>query len=211
MVVPWPRYLLGAGIPFRSHPGSRAGSRHRKGHRDSVGWDHAMGPGGDKSDPASHTSPFLFGALPACHCRSGPLILALGTPDARDQHHSPAPSPPTPRPPTPRPPMMGTPCEHQWGWAVSDPLLAQPHMCPSVLGQPHSPMPWGSIPLPASLCGSISLPASLCPHPCGGASLCPHPSARASRCLGSAPASTYLGCRRPLGLQPREHLPERNH
>lgn len=59
-------------------------------------------------------------------------------------------------------------------------------------GSPTPPVPRGSIPPAPPLEGSIALPAR--PH-----------------CLGSAPASTYLGGHQSLELQPQEHLPERHH
>lgn len=161
-------------------PGAEQATDMRWGtrHGDSVGWNHSMGPGGDKSDPASHTCPVLFGTLPACCCHSIPCAPALRSPDAKGQQHSPAPRPPTPRPPTPRPPAMGTPDECQGAWAVGQHLICsspRPMCDHPYLGSFTPPMPWectpsflGSTPLPTSHLGSTPLPT------------CP-------RCLGSAP------------------------
>lgn len=136
--------------------GQAADTRCGTGHGDSVGWDHAVGPchgtGRGKRRPCIPCIPsssFLFGTLPACRCHSAPCTPALGSPDVRGQHHSPAPSPPTPRPPTPRPPtprppMMGTPGERQWRWAAGQRLfhsLPSPTCACSSSGSPTLPMP----------------------------------------------------------------------
>ena len=190
-----------------------ADTRWGTGHSDSVGWDRAVGPGGDKSDPASpasHPSPFLSGSLPACCHRSAPCTPALGSPDATGQHHSPAPRPPTPRPPTPRPPTprppkMGSPGEHQRGRAAGQRLICSSPSpmcaCPSS-GSPTPSMPWGSIPLPASQSRD-----ALCLHmPAACAQLLPVPTWDGADPWDSNPGNT---CQRetinPCPLAARHH------